>query len=719
MGYALSAMAFHLAKVHEIDRIEARLKEVVSSRVHLVERRIESNKEVLRSIVAFYEGSNFVDRQEYRTFVRSALERYPSIQALEWIARVPAAERADYEKAAREDEFPGFQITERTPGQQLVPAGGRDEYFPVYYVEPYTGNEAALGFDLASNAARSETLETARDSGAMVASSAIKLVQDEGIKLGLLIFAPVYQNGHPHGTTEQRRENLAGFALAVFRIGDMMNQAFVGRFDQQPGGSEGLDIHVYDDTNPELRRLLYRSHSHLSLASANFTLESHEDVNFDHPLLTRSLDVGGRTWTIEAWTNGAVLSDLSNWEPWGFLAGGMAFTVLLAAYLLLSGNRTRSVERLVEQRTKELTKTAEQLKGFFDVSLELLCIADFTGYFRKLNPAWQNKVGYSAKELATRPYLEFVHPDDRQATELEMQKLAVGEHVTVQVENRYRCQDGSYRWLTWHATANPEIQLIYAAAHDITERKEVLQLKDEFISAVSHELRTPLTSINGSLGLLAEGVTGALPEKANELVGIARSNCDRLIRLINDILDIEKIESGRMDYHIGVLDIGTLVTQSIEANEAFASQFDVFFTVEDRAAGATVRADSDRLLQVLTNLLSNAAKFSSTGDQVAITITRRNEQIRVTVTDNGLGISPKFRTHIFEEFAQADSSDRRRKGGTGLGLAICRQIMEQLGGRIDFRTALGEGTSFYFELPEWRGTVNGDLPAEASESLGI
>ncbi len=192
-----------------------------------------------------------------------------------------------------------------------------------------------------------------------------------------------------------------------------------------------------------------------------------------------------------------------------------------------------------------------------------------------------------------------------------------------------------------------------------------------------------------------------------------------MIRLINDILDIEKIESGRMDYHIGVLDIGTLVTQSIEANEAFASQFDVFFTVEDRAAGATVRADSDRLLQVLTKLLSNAAKFSPTGDQVAITITRRNEQIRVTVTDNGLGIPPKFRTHIFEKFAQADSSDRRRKGGTGLGLAICRQIMEQLGGRIDFRTALGEGTSFYFELPEWRGTVNSDLPAEASESLGI
>ena len=234
----------------------------------------------------------------------------------------------------------------------------------------------------------------------------------------------------------------------------------------------------------------------------------------------------------------------------------------------------------------------------------------------------------------------------------------MGEHATVQFENRYRCQDGSYRWLTWHATTDPEIRLVYASAHNITERKEVLQLKDEFISTVSHELRTPLTSINGSLGLRAEGVTGALPEKANGLVGIARSNCDRLIRLINDILDIEKIESGRMDYHIGVLDLGTLVTQAIEANEAFANQFDVYFTVEDRAAGATVRADSGRLLQVLTNLLSNAAKFSPTGDQVAITITRRNEQIRVTVTDNGLGIPPKFRTHIFEKKAYPSGSGR-------------------------------------------------------------
>ena len=719
IGCALSALAFQVAKVHEIDRIEARLKEVVSNRVHLVERRIESNKEVLRSIVAFYEGSKFVDRQEFRIFVRSALGRYPSIQALEWIARVPAAERADYEKAAREDGLSAFQIMERTAQRQAVPAGERDEYFPVYYVEPHAGNEAALGFDLASNPARREALEASRDGGGFVASSAIKLVQDEGIKLGLLVFAPVYRNGYPHETTEQRRENLAGFALAVFRIGEMMDAAFLGRFDQQPGGGEGLDIHVYDDTNPELRRLLYRSHSHLSVASASYPPQSHEDVDFDHLLLARSLEVGGRTWTIEARANDTVLSGLSNWEPWGFLAGGMAFTVLLAAYLLLSGNRTRGVERLVEERTKELTKTSEQLKGFFDVSIELLCIADFDGYFRKLNPAWQNRFGYTAKQLFTKPFLEFAHPDDRQATEMEVQKLATGDHVTVQFENRYRCEDGSYRWLTWHATADPEAQLIYAAAHDITERKEISQMKNEFISTVSHELRTPLTSINGSLGLLAEGVTGTLPEKADELVGIARNNCDRLIRLINDILDIEKIESGRMDYHIGVLDIGALVTQAIEANQAFASQFDVFFTVEDRAAGATVQADSDRLLQVLTNLLSNAAKFSPVGDQVSITITRRNEQIRVTVTDNGLGIPPKFRTHIFEKFAQADSSDRRRKGGTGLGLAICRQIMEQLDGRIDFRTALGEGTSFFFELPEWRGTTNEDLPPEASENLGI
>ena len=239
MGCALSALAFQVAKVHEIDRIEARLKEVVSNRVHLVERRIESNKEVLRSIVAFYEGSKFVDRQEFRIFVRSALGRYPGIQALEWIARVPAAERADYEKAAHEDGLSAFQIIERTAQQQAVPAGERDEYFPVYYVEPHAGNEAALGFDVASNPARREALEASRDGGGFVASSAIRLLQDEEIALGLLIFAPVYRNGYPHETTGQRRENLVGFALAVFRIGEMMDAAFSGRFDQQPGGGEG------------------------------------------------------------------------------------------------------------------------------------------------------------------------------------------------------------------------------------------------------------------------------------------------------------------------------------------------------------------------------------------------------------------------------------------------------------------------------------------------
>ncbi len=228
------------------------------------------------------------------------------------------------------------------------------------------------------------------------------------------------------------------------------------------------------------------------------------------------------------------------------------------------------------------------------------------------------------------------------------------------------------------------------------------RMKREFISTVSHELRTPLTSINASIGLLSDGIMGELPPKTHEMLSIARSNSDRLLRLINDILDIEKIESGKVEYDLRVLEIRPLVEQALESTRAAADQLSVSFSVHDTAPGARVRTDADRLIQVLTNLLSNATKFSPRGGVVRVTIARRDGSIRVSVSDDGPGIPESFREHVFQKFAQADASDRRQKGGTGLGLSICKAILQQLGGRIDFKSEAGKGTTLYFDLPEWR-----------------
>lgn len=242
-------------------------------------------------------------------------------------------------------------------------------------------------------------------------------------------------------------------------------------------------------------------------------------------------------------------------------------------------------------------------------------------------------------------------------------------------------------------------RLFIGIVRDISERLEVERLKAGFVSTVSHELRTPLTSIAGSLGLLAGGVAGALPPKASRLIDIAKLNCERLVLLINDILDLERAESGSMELRLEQQPLQPIVQQAIELNRSYAHNFAVSIELDPLAEDAAVLVDRDRLIQVLTNLLSNAAKFSPRGGLVRVSIQSDGDSARVSVLDKGPGISADFKDRIFRRFAQADSSDSRAKSGTGLGLSIAKAIMEKLGGTIGFESELGEGSVFYITLP--------------------
>ncbi len=250
-----------------------------------------------------------------------------------------------------------------------------------------------------------------------------------------------------------------------------------------------------------------------------------------------------------------------------------------------------------------------------------------------------------------------------------------------------------------------EHRLFIGVVRDITERLAVERLKNEFISTVSHELRTPLTSISGALGLLASGVAGEVPARARRLVDIARQNSDRLVRLINDILDLEKAESGGLEFHLEPQPLKAIVAAAVEANRGFGAARNVSILLLEAAADGLVNVDRDRLIQVLTNLLSNAIKFSPDDGTVEVRIDRQPDLFKVSVRDFGPGISSAFRSRIFQKFAQADSSDSRAKGGTGLGLSIAQAITERLGGNIGFDTTPGVGTVFHVALPEWRAAT--------------
>jgi PAS domain S-box-containing protein len=244
--------------------------------------------------------------------------------------------------------------------------------------------------------------------------------------------------------------------------------------------------------------------------------------------------------------------------------------------------------------------------------------------------------------------------------------------------------------------------LVLSVVIDLTERKRHERLKDEFVAMVSHELRTPLTSIAGSLGLLVASAAGKLPDNVARLLTIAHSNSQRLARLINDILDIERIESGKVVFDFRPVEIRSLVEQAIEADRGFAESYRVRVRLAEDAVSGEVCVDVDRMVQVMTNLLSNAIKFSSADEEVAVTIESREAAARICVRDHGPGIPDNFKPRMFDKFAQADGSDARNKSGTGLGLSIVKQIVTRLGGEIGFFAAEGGGTVFYVDLPWFR-----------------
>jgi PAS domain S-box-containing protein len=332
----------------------------------------------------------------------------------------------------------------------------------------------------------------------------------------------------------------------------------------------------------------------------------------------------------------------------------------------------------------------------------------------QLNERWAEVAGYRLSELEPvngNTWRKILHPDDLKLSLEQLDKHYSGEMEHYECEVRMGHNNGSWVWVVEHGkvvewTKDGKPLRMSGTITDVTERKEIERAKSEFVSTVSHELRTPLTSIKGSLGLIKSGVIGDLPGKLQSMLDIAYNNSDRLVLLINDILDMEKIEAGKMDFHMKPVEMQSLVDEAIEANRGYGDEHGVSFVRSGKSEQMLAMADKDRLMQVLANLMSNAAKFSPEGEKVVLSISRQAGDIRIEVEDKGPGIPEEFRTKIFEKFSQADSSDTRKIGGTGLGLSITRAIVEKHNGTLDFETETGKGSTFFISLPELTEAVH-------------
>lgn len=828
VGSLLSVFLFGAIRSVEVSASISEFNLLSNDHMVAIEREIDANLAVILSVGSLYDASETVEREEFRHFVESPLTHHQSIQALEWIPRVPHAQRQAFVDAPRREGYSDFDIRERNERGEMEPAAPRDEYFPVYFVEPYVGNEAALGFDLGSNRTRLAAINASRDSGQPLSTARIVLVQEtEQQAYGFLIFMPIYEEGMPLETVELRRAHLAGFALGVYRINDIVDSA-LSHLDSR---DIGVQLHDAADGStlysaPALGDAYpYRPGTDPVTGSG---LASQRHVS--------TIDVAGRPWQGVCLPTAQYLAGARIWRQWAGLGAGLLFTVLISTYFVLHARWGARVTQLVDDRTQDLQESnrrlgeseeevraivetvvdglitidadgiirsynpaaaaifgyrsdeaigqdvrmlmpppdhdghdehiaaylgggerdimgtsrevigvrkngslcpmdlavsgmrlggsqmftgvvrditeqkraedalrtsEERYRELFENASDLIQSVDSDGRFRYVNAAWLRKLGYTEDEVAGLTAFGIVAPDST-AHWAETFLNVMGGKDAGQVEVDFLTKDGGVITVAGDMNCrfeNGRPVEIRAMFRDVTEQRRLAQLKDEFISTVSHELRTPLTSIQGSLGLMSMGGAGELTDQAKELLRIAYSNGDRLVRLINNILDIEKMESGKMEFRLDPIDINGLIRQTIEENQPYGAQHNVQYTFDDPGGAVIVNADVDRLTQVMANLLSNAAKFSPENDTVSIHVAERPGWIRVSVKDNGPGIPDSARNLVFEKFSQVDSSSTRQQGGTGLGLSICRAIINRHDGAIDFESEVGVGTTFYFDLP--------------------
>lgn len=527
----------------------------------------------------------------------------------------------------------------------------------VRWVVPLAGNEGLLGSHPNRDPARLDTLAAARTEQRAALSRPVPLIQGGA---GVLVFHPV-----------QVRGQFDGFLVSVIRLEPLM-AAILRR--TPAGGAYALE---YDG------HAVYRS------------VPDQTSADIGKRESRAAIAVGDGHWILAAWPQ-------ANRPPRLPLSGvvlgaGIAGTLLLAGVLWFW--------RLALLRAAE----SSQLAHIVARTTNAVILTDASGRVEWVNDGFTRITGYALGEVRGRKPGDVLQgPDTDPATVARMRThLARGEGFREEILNYHK--NGRPFWLEievqpagFEGGAPTGFMAIEA---DITERKKVERMKNEFIATVSHELRTPLTSIRGALGLVTGGVAGPVSDQAKQLLETAAKNSERLTELINDILDIEKIESGSMTFALGPEPLARLISQALEANAPYAAALGVSLRLAAPVPAVEVSVDGGRFVQVMNNLLSNAAKFSPRGSVVEISAAVRDEAVRVSVTDQGPGIPDEFRERIFQKFSQADASDTRARGGTGLGLAISKSIVERMGGRIGFESREGRGATFFFDLPLGRGAA--------------
>jgi len=732
LGVVLTGVFLIMVKNREQTLTEAEFASQANAYASAIQRGIDRNLEVIQSIGGLFASSGKVERDDFRRFVEGPLSRHQEIQALSWNERVTHSERRHFEASLRQEGYPEFQVTERSLDGQRVVAIERSEYIVVTYIEPSEGNEAALGYDVASNPIRLAALEGARDTGEMIATGRITLVQETGNQFGFLILNPIYKIPAASEAVEGRQQDLKGFTVGVFRIGDMIEASL----EDLPKGI--VNIQLVDNASPADEGLLYLSRS---VDSDNLVDEeqfkAQDNLNLGIPL-----EVPGRQWSLLISPTPEFLGAQDSWEPWGVLAGGLLITTLVVGYLITVINHGAKTHGLMDQ----LQRSRDYVDGIIRSMVDILIVMNPDATIRFINQASLGLLGYEQDELLGESVSIIL---------AEEEELFVGTQLK-EVLARGFVRDFSLAFRTKSAEIIPvfcsgsamrdttgELTAIVVVARDMREMNRLLEQQKELAAAeaaaeaqkekaleledalkelqathqelqstqaqlvqsgkmaglgkigagIAHELNQPITSIQGFAQRLRKRDGSA---EMSEELGIIINGTHRMARIVDNIRAFAR--QGDFDA------LPTIPVEPLDDALMLLSEqlrlhgVEVKRTVEEDLP--RILADKIRLQQVFFNLLGNALDALDEVQEgrpklLQLGLERDGNQVLYTVEDSGPGIPDANRSQIFDPFFTTKPVGK----GIGLGLSLSYGIVADHGGELAYRPSASGGALFTVRIP--------------------
>lgn len=647
---------------------------LVEEKIDVIEKRFEFYAHSLLGGVGFINGSNKVSRPEWREYVNALqVESYlPGSNGIGYIKKIQAKNAKQYTATIRRDNNPDFTIH---------PANTNfSDKFVITYIEPENINMEAIGLDIGFEENRRAAALKAMDTGKITLTKRIYLVQDTQRLPGFLLLVPVYDKGAFLNTVSARRKALKGWVYSPFMARRFMADLNNKKLDQ-------IAFSVFDGDKTLEENKIFSS----NINRANTSLVN--NLWFENKLY-----LGQRTWTF-------------SWQPTEHYKPVANDKVLLLIPIvgcmlgLLVSGLIYFLSKLYGASARTAYENRHRLESIFNNTVDSIITINTQGIVDSINPACEKLFGYLGNEMVGKPLIQLMPYETISAFENITHSIKKTDNLAavgtgIEAIGKHKNGREFPIELSISKIKTDDLLLYTGIIRDNTERKQMENMKNEFISTVNHELRTPLTSIQTSLGLLKVDLQDTLNADDKRILELAYNNCERLSQLVNDILDVEKIAAGKMEYKLEEIEMLSLTHEVIEHNRGHANKYDIHFVVNAQVETIFCNIDKNRFIQALTNLLSNAAKFSPPGSTVEVSLSKLNaDHLSLAVSDHGPGIPENFQNKIFGKFAQADTSSTRAIGGTGLGLSITKSIIEAFNGKVGFHSIEGKGSTFYFILP--------------------